>query len=134
MGGTKEFIPDRESTYARSYFMDRSYRLKMEEKLSNNILTVEYVLNCVAKYEDKINQLAYKEKQYRNAAYNNFKSQLDEMVSYRKPFIDILMKGYRMSLDDIKNSLSGVREKNIPTKQTCDRIREIIVAGHYELE
>ena len=34
--------------------MDRSYRLKMEEKLSKNILTVEYVLNCAAKYENSI--------------------------------------------------------------------------------
>lgn len=114
--------------------MDRSYRLKMEEKLSNNILTVEYVLNCAAKYEDKINQLAYKERQYRNAVYNNYKSQLDELISYRKPFINILMKGYHMTLDDIKESLCNVKEKNIPTKQVCDRVREIIVSGHYELE
>lgn len=42
--------------------MDKSYRVKMEEKLRNNILTTEYVFNCVAKYENKINQLAYKEK------------------------------------------------------------------------
>lgn len=114
--------------------MDRSYRLTMEERLSNNILTVEYVLNCVAKYEDKINQLAYREKQYRNAGYNNFKGQLNGLITYRKPFIDILMNGYHMSLDDIKVSLCKVKEKNIPTKEVCDRIREIIVAGHYELE
>ncbi len=114
--------------------MDRSYRLKMEEKLSKNILTVEYVLNCAAKHENKINQLAYKEKQYRNVGYNNFKSQLNELVTYRKPFIDILMKGYHMSLDDIKDSFCNVKEKNIPTKQVCDRIREIIVSGHYKLE
>ena len=104
--------------------MDRSYRLKMEEKLSKNILTVEYVLNCAAKYENKINQLAY----------NNFKSQLNGLITYRKSFIDILMNGYHMSLDDIKDSLCKVKEKNIPTKQVCDRIREIIITGHYELE
>lgn len=40
--------------------MDRSYRLKMEQKLNDNTLTVEYVMNCIAKYEAKINQLAYK--------------------------------------------------------------------------
>lgn len=114
--------------------MDRSYRLKMEEKLSKNILTVEYVLNCAAKYENKINQLAYKEKQYRNAGYNNFKSQLNGLITYRKPFIDILMNGYHMSLDNIKDSLCKVKEKNIPTKEVCDRIREIIISGHYELE
>lgn len=114
--------------------MDRSYRLKMEEKLSNNILTVEYVLNCVVMYENKINQLAYKEKKYRNAGYNNFKGQLNGLITYRKPFVDILMNGYHMSLDDIKDLLCKVKEKNIPTKQVCDRIREIIISGHYELE
>ena len=114
--------------------MDRSYRLKMEEKLSNNVLTVEYVMNCIAKYENKINQLAYKERQYRNVGYNNFKSQLNGLITYRKPFIDILMKGYHMSLDDIKESLCNVKEKNIPTKQVCDRVRELIVSENYELE
>lgn len=114
--------------------MDKSYRLKMEEKLSKNILAVEYVLSCAAKYENKINQLAYKERQYRNVGYNNFKSQLDELITYRKPFIDVLMNGYHMSLDDIKDSLCKVKEKNIPTKQVCDRIRDMIIAGHCELE
>ena len=37
--------------------MDKSYRIKMENRLSDNILTIEYVLNCVAKYEKKINEL-----------------------------------------------------------------------------
>lgn len=114
--------------------MDRSCRLKMEEKLSKNILAVEYVLNCAAKHENKINQLAYKEKQYRNVGYNNFKSQLDDLITYRKPFIDILMTEYHMSLDDIKDAFCNVREKDIPTKQMCDRVREIIVSGHYKLE
>ena len=44
--------------------MDRSYRLKMEELLSTNVLTREYLLNCVAKDEKKINDIAYKKKQY----------------------------------------------------------------------
>lgn len=114
--------------------MDRSYKFKMEEKLSDNILTVEYVLNCVAKYENKINQLAYKDKQYRNAGRNNSQSQLNELITYRKPFIEILMKDYCMSIEDIKNSLCKVKEKNIPTKQVCDRVRKIVIAGDYKLE
>ena len=96
--------------------MDKSYRLKMEERFSNNILTVEYVLNCIAKYEDKINQLAYKEKKYRNVGCNNFKLELEELIAYRKPFIDFLMKDCHMFLDDIKSSVANVKEKNIPTK------------------
>ena len=114
--------------------MDKSYRLKMEERLSNNILTAEYVLNCIAKYENKINQLAYKEKQYRNVGCNNFKIELDELISYRKPFIDFLMKDCHMSLDDIKNSVANVKEKNIPTKNVCEQIRNIILSGGYWIE
>ena len=66
--------------------MDKSYRLKMEERLNSNILTVEYVINCIAKFEGKINQLAYKEKQYRNVDYgcDNYKIRLEERVTYRK--------------------------------------------------
>lgn len=114
--------------------MDKSYRLKMEEKLNNNTLTVEYVINCIAKFEDKINQLAYKEKQYRNVGYNNFKLELDELIAYRKPFVDFLMRDCHISLDDIKESVANVKEKNIPTKKVCDQIRDIIVSNAYWIE
>lgn len=91
--------------------MDRSYRLKMEDKLNTNTLTKEYILNCIAKHEKKINDLAYKEKQYRASNYNNHKLELDKLTEYRQPFVDVLMKEYRMSLDDIKTALQGVKEK-----------------------
>lgn len=114
--------------------MDKSYRLKMEDKINSNTLTIEYVINCIAKNEDKINKLAYKEKQYRNTKYNNYKTELDEMIVYRQPFIDFLMKDCKMSLDDIKNAVDKVKEKNIPTKDMCNRIRDIIVSGSYWIE
>lgn len=62
--------------------MDRSYRLKMEDKLNTNTLTKEYILNCIAKHEKKINDLAYKEKQYRTSNYNNHKLELDMISAY----------------------------------------------------
>ena len=109
--------------------MDRSYKLKMEDKLNTNTLTKEYILNCIAKNEKKINELAYKEKQYRSSYYNNHKLELDKMTEYRQPFIDVLMKEYRMSLDDIKIALQNVKDKNIPTNAVCDQIRGIITNG-----
>lgn len=114
--------------------MDKSYRLKMEERLNVNILTSEYVINCIAKYEDKINQLAYKEKQYRNNSCNDFKLRLDELIAYRKPFVDFLMNDCDMSLDDIKESVANAKEKNIPTKKVCNQIRDIITSGTYWIE
>ena len=114
--------------------MDRSYKLKMEDKLNTNTLTKEYILNCIAKHEKKINDLAYKEKQYRASNYNNHKLELDKLTEYRQPFIDVLMKEYRMSLEDIKTALQSVKDKNIPTNAVCDRIRGIITNGCYFLE
>lgn len=114
--------------------MDKSYRLKMEDKLSKNILTVEYIINCIAKYDNKISQLAYKEKQWRNNPYNNYKMNMDKMIAYRKPFVDVLMKQCNMSLGDIKEAVANVKEKNIPTKKVCDQIRNIIVSGSYRID
>lgn len=114
--------------------MDRSYRLKMEELLSTNVLTREYLLNCVAKDEKKINDIAYKKKQYESARVNVFTSKFDELIEYRKPFIDVLMSEYHMSLDEIKTALQNVKEKNIPTKEVCNRIRDIILSGCYFVE
>lgn len=114
--------------------MDRRYRLKMEDKLNTNTLTKEYILNCIAKHEKKINDLAYKEKQYRSSYYNNHKLELDKLIEYRQPFVDVLMKEYRMSLEDIKIALQDVKDKNIPTNAVCNQIRGIITNGCYFLE
>lgn len=116
--------------------MDRSYRMKMEQKLNDNTLTIEYVINCVAKYENKINQLAYKEKQYRyvDCGSDNYKIRLEEQIAYRKPFVNFLMKDCHMSLEDIKNAAENVKEKNIPTKAVCDKVRDIILSGVYLIE
>lgn len=121
-------------TPTKGGYMDRSYRLKMEDKLNTNTLTKEYILNCIAKHEKEINDLAYKEKQYRTSNYNNHKLELDKLTEYRQPFVDVLMKEYRMSLDDIKTALQSVKEKNIPTNAVCDQIRGIITNGCYSLE
>uniref|UniRef100_UPI0022E8E009 hypothetical protein n=1 Tax=Clostridium fessum TaxID=2126740 RepID=UPI0022E8E009 len=77
---------------------------------------------------------AFTKKQYESSKVNVYKSKFDELIEYRKPFIDVLMSEYRMSLDDIKTELQNVKEKNIPTKEVCNRIREIIMSGHYFIE
>lgn len=114
--------------------MDKSYRLKMELRLSEHILTAEYVINCIAKFENKINQLAYKEKQYRNVGSKDYKLKRDELISYRKPFVDFLIRDCQMSLDDIKSAVVNVKEKNIPTKKVCDQVRDIITSSVYWIE
>lgn len=59
---------------------------------------------------------------------------MDKLTEYRQPFVDVLMKEYRMSLDDIKTALQSVKDKNILTNAVCDQIREIITNGCYFLE
>lgn len=114
--------------------MDKSYRLKMVEKLNNNILTKEYIINCVARFDRKINELAYKERQYRNVPYNNYKIEMDKLIEYRKPYIDALINGWYMTIDDIRQTVLTVKDKNIPTKKVCDQIREIIVLDNYRID
>ena len=103
----------------------------MEERLNEHILTKEYVLNCIAKNEKKISELAYKTKQY---AKKEDEIKFKELVAYRKPFIDFLMRDCNMSLEDIKTDLKEVKPKNIPTKKVCDQIREIIKCTVYWIE
>lgn len=74
--------------------MDRSYRLKMDANLEKNILTPEYIINCIAKDDKKINELAYKQRKYEHVPtkYIDFKSEKEKLVEYRQPFIDVLMR------------------------------------------
>lgn len=113
--------------------MDRSYRLKMEDKLSRGVLTKEYILNCIAKVDVKINQLAYKKKQYRDR-YNNFQDEMEKLIAYRRPFADVLVKEFSMTVSEIIISVKNVNEKNIPTKAVCDQIRNMLVSGDYWIE
>lgn len=126
-------------TYRERSYMDRSYRLKMEEKLINGVLTVDIIVSCIAKNESRINKLAYDVKKYQNF-YNGInrisesKIKMDKLITYRQPFIDFLMKDCHMSLDDIKQAVANVKEKNIPTKKVCDMVREMLVSRNYWVE
>lgn len=90
--------------------MNKSYRLKMEQLLSEHKLTKELLINCIAKSDKKVSGLAYKEKQYRNVNYNNFKQELNELIQYRQPFFDVLKDGYHMTLAEIKSEVSVADE------------------------
>lgn len=113
--------------------MNRSYRLKMEQLLKEHKLTKELILNCTAKLDKKISSLAYKEKQYRNVSYNNFKLELNELVDYRQPFIDILKDGYHMTLEEIRNEIAVVDVNKIPTNKVIERIRDMLETWDYTL-
>ena len=119
--------------YWRIRYMNRSYRLKMEQLLIEHKLTKELIINCIAKSDKKVSDLAYKEKQYRNIGYNNFKQNLDELIKYRQPFFDVLKNGYHMTLAEIKNEIAIADENKIPTKKVADQIRDMIETWDYTL-
>lgn len=105
----------------------------MEQLLIEHKLTKELIINCIAKSDKKVSDLAYKEKQYRNIGYNNFKQNLDELIKYRQPFFDVLKGGYHMTLEEIKNEIAIADENKIPTKKVVDQIRDMIETLDYTL-
>lgn len=113
--------------------MNKSYRLKVEQLLSEHKLTKEILINCIAKSDKKVADLAYKEKQYRNVGYNNFKLELNKLIEYRQPFFDVLKDGYHMTLAEIKNEIAVADVNKIPNKKVIDQIRDIIETWDYTL-
>lgn len=57
-----------------------------------------------------------------------------ELIAYRRPFIDVLIYEYNLSLAAIKEMVSDVPEQSIPTKAVCDRVREMIITNNYLLQ
>ena len=113
--------------------MNKSYRLKMEQLLSEHKLSKELIINCIAKSDKKVADLAYKEKQYKNVSYNNFKLELDKLIQYRQPFFDVLREGYHMTLAEIKSEIAVADINKIPTKRVIDQIREMLETWDYTL-
>ncbi len=113
--------------------MNKSYRLKMEQLLNEHKLTRELLISCIAKSDKKVADLAYKEKQYRNVGYNNFKLELDNLIQYRQSFFDILKDGYHMTLAEIKSEIAVADVNKIPTKNVIDQIRGMIETWDYTL-
>lgn len=103
----------------------------MEQLLNENKLTKELLINCIAKSDKKVADLAYKEKQYRNADYNNCKQELDELIKYRQPFFDILKNVYHMTLAEIKSEIAVADVNKIPTKKVIDQIRDMVNVKPY---
>ena len=113
--------------------MNKSYRLKMEQLLSEHKLTKELLINCIAKSDKKVADLAYREKQYRYAGYNNFKKELDELIKYRQLFFDVLKDGYHITLEEVKKEIANADVNRIPTNKVIDQIRNMIETWNYTL-
>lgn len=105
----------------------------MEQLLDERKITKELLVHCLAKSDKKVADLAYKERQYRNVGYNNFKLELDNLIKYRQPFFDVLKDGYHMSLAEIKSEIAIADVNKMPTKKVIDQIRGMIETWDYTL-
>lgn len=120
--------------------MDRSYKLKLEESLSEKKLNQQLLINCLAKFDSRANKLAVTMGKYKYNTMDCFnsgtKEELQKLIDYRKPFIETLCKEYFLSLEHIKSEIASTledtkRSKNIPDYKTIDVVREIIVNDDY---
>jgi len=133
VSGTKQFVQRTRYMYWRIKDMNKSYRLKIEQLLNEHKLTKELLINCIAKSDKKVSDLAYKEKQYRYVGCNNFKLELDNLIEYRQPFFDVLKDGYHMTLAEIKSEIAVADVNKIPTKKVIEQVRDMIETRDYML-
>lgn len=119
--------------------MNRSYRLKMEEWLNSNTLTEELLLICIAKLNPLIEDLAYKEKKYAHVdcIYGSGNSEhIQKKLLYsgiRKPMMDVLLRDYHMSFDEVVARAKDIPEDKTPTMKVCQQVQGIINSGSYSL-
>lgn len=117
--------------------MNKSYRLKMEEWINTHTLTIELLLICLAKLSPLIKESAYKEKIYANVdiVYGSGSAEHTEKKLFfsdiRKPMMDVLLRDYKMSFDEITLRVEDIPENKIPTIKVCQRVQEIINDGQY---
>ena len=138
--------------------MHMSYRLKLEKMIENHELNKEMLVHCIAVINKKINRTykKYRELKYKcesdkkweayrkehpvppyysvdDIQVENAKRKFDELVAYRKPILDVLMKGYAISLDTVKTLVMDADDNKLPTQKTVDTIRDMIVNSYYKL-
>ena len=69
----------------------------------------------------------------RDADISEVKKKLEELLIYRKPFLDLVMKSYKINLDSVKSLVSQADFNKLPTYKMIDEIRKIIVALDFRL-
>lgn len=111
----------------------------MEGWINSNTLTMELLLICIAKLNPLITELAYKEKKYAHVdpIYGSGNTEHIQKKEYysdiRKPMMDILLRDYHLSFDEIISKSKDIPENKLPTIKVCQQVKEIIDSGKYTL-
>lgn len=126
--------------------MNRSHRLKIENWISTNTITVELLLICLAKLNPIIKSYAYKVKIDANVSktygsnscysYGNGEniSKKEFYTNIRKPMMDVLLRDYHLTFDEILARVNEIPDIKIPTMKICQQVQGIINGGNYILE
>ena len=124
--------------------MNKCYRLKLEEMIKKKKLNKELLIACIAKINPKIervNTYIYRIRNYysdglttaANDEIKNHKEEFDKWIDYRKPILDLVMYGYKLSLNVVKQLVKEADKNNLPTFKMIDTIRTMIINYDFKL-
>lgn len=125
------------------------YRLNQERLLSQHKLNKEILIHSLARLNKRINTLygnitkrQAKLKYYKDLGYGlyiqneiyNYINELNRLKAKSKPILHLIMKSYRLSLDDVKQLLAQADKEKFPTYKIIDNIVDMIECFDYSLE
>ena len=124
--------------------MNKCYRLKLEEMIKKKKLNKELLIACIAKINPKIervNTYIYRIRNYYSDGLTtaakdeikNHKEDFNRWIDYRKPILDLVMCGYKLSLDNLKELVKNTEKENLPTFKMIDTIRTMIINYDFKL-
>lgn len=125
--------------------MNKSYRLKLEQALSEQRINQRLLIDCCAKFTRKAKKLAARVRSSRalvmiiDENMDDWNSQLQQLIEYRKPFLAALHTRYGLTLDQIKAEIADTLhdEKkcaDIPSYGVINDVREMITSGRCVFE
>ena len=118
--------------------MQKANKEKILNMIESGIFDAELLIKCIAKINIKVARKYRQVKKYEDFsevgneqihAYNL--QEFDDMVQYRKPILDTLMKTYRFSLEEVKALTKKANYDDLPTYKMIEAIRNRILSGDY---
>ena len=117
--------------------MQKEDKDRILKKIDEGIFDAKLLVNCIAKLNGKIERKyryvlissANRNIEAERIAYEENLNQYKTWIAYRKPILDILMKKYRLSLEDVKRLAKNAKYEELPTYKMIDAIRERILSG-----
>lgn len=131
--------------------MEMQYRLNQERLLAEHKLNQEILAHCIARLNKKINMLYGKTikrqaelqryKKYKDSGYalllqneiDSLNVEQNQIKDKRKPILHLLMKAYRLSLDDVKQLIRQADAEKLPTYKTIDDVVDMIECFDFSL-